>query len=693
MNKIIKVLCIGFGLAAIGSAETVTNNLNVSGGFVYNHGFINAGDIYTNGVAFTNTGIRDVTISAGQLSGVNPETGMLITNPANLLSIKAQSLATVSNVTAGGKFIGDGSGLTNLKASSITGSLNAGNLPTSGSWNAAGLTVSNLAFAGNVASMTNLMLDGVLLAQAISNRVVQGGEAGLHSLTVSDGCFAVLSGSDAGAYSGAYYLAGTDVFYGDYYTNSAGKFLFIDVDSLIGWGVWVLGDALSQGVYTGSLGGDWFDVTVWDQHEIYMRASKSVSIGSGNITAEGTIRGAALRCVDMNGGAEFIDLSPGAGSGAASQINVSSYEESIQVAAILSSIYAGWGTQILGANPAGTSASIYYSQLLSVATRGTISIAETGGNCESISGSWNATDTSIVGSDIKAFAGVVQAVNNPIEIRNVSAALACVRSAHGKSVILDSSNLLLAGDNLTVSNKTNVGMVGQGMTAFKSDAMYAGSFVAGSGNGAYSTNNRIYFGSNSWLYVSGTNIMFRGTNGTITALGSVSQAVFTGSFSGNGAGLTNLNAANLTAGTLPVARLPATGLNASSLTMGTLPAAQLPASGINASAITIGTLPVAQLPSSGLSASALTTGTLPVAQLPASGISAATITTGTLPAAQLPTNGINASSLTVGSIPLERIPNATTNSSGLMTALDKQKLAAINLTNVWYGDIPMFNAN
>lgn len=150
-------------------AETVTNNLDVQGGFIYNHGAINPADV---GLTFTNAGVRDVTVSAGQLSGVDPETGAVITNSANLLPLKAQSLTAVSNIVAGGSFIGDGSGLTNVNVSSLNGTISASSLPTSGTWNAAGVTVSNLtvnSVAGNVAAMTNLMLNSEVLATVISN--------------------------------------------------------------------------------------------------------------------------------------------------------------------------------------------------------------------------------------------------------------------------------------------------------------------------------------------------------------------------------------------------------------------------------------------------------------------------------------------------------------------------------------------
>ena len=120
--------------------------MDMLGGFIYNHGFINPGDL---GLTFTNAGIRDVTISAGQLSGVDPKTGAVITNAANLLPLRAQSLMVASNVVAGGSFVGNGSGLSNLNANMISsGTISAASLPTAGNWNAGALTISNLTVTG-----------------------------------------------------------------------------------------------------------------------------------------------------------------------------------------------------------------------------------------------------------------------------------------------------------------------------------------------------------------------------------------------------------------------------------------------------------------------------------------------------------------------------------------------------------------
>lgn len=159
-------MIIGGLMLAFGAyAETVTNNLNIQGGFIYNHGAINPGDV---GMTFTNEGIRDVTVSVGQLSGVDPETGIVISNAANLLPLKAQSLTAVSNIVASGSFIGNGSGLTNLNVNSLSGSINASSLPTSGVWNASGVTITNAVMTGqtSIRSLTvtsNLAVNGTLV--------------------------------------------------------------------------------------------------------------------------------------------------------------------------------------------------------------------------------------------------------------------------------------------------------------------------------------------------------------------------------------------------------------------------------------------------------------------------------------------------------------------------------------------------
>jgi hypothetical protein len=108
----IDYLLVALSCWAAGSmANAATNNYNYGGqGFGYGHGAV----MPPANMTFTNAGIRDVTVSAGQLSGVNPETGAALSG-SDLLPLKAQSLAVV-----GGTISGNGSGLNELNASAIS---------------------------------------------------------------------------------------------------------------------------------------------------------------------------------------------------------------------------------------------------------------------------------------------------------------------------------------------------------------------------------------------------------------------------------------------------------------------------------------------------------------------------------------------------------------------------------------------
>ena len=124
-------------------------------------------------------------------------------------------------------------------------------------------------------------------------------------------------------------------------------------------------------------------------------------------------------------------------------------------------------------------------------------------------------------------------------------------------------------------------------------------------------------------YVDNAVVRYDGTSGTNIQVSSVSindAGLLTATnFSGGGASITALNATQLTSGTIPNARFPATlpassginltALNATQLTSGTVPDAQFPAtlptaSGINLTALNAtnlgsGTVPVSRLGSSG----------------------------------------------------------------------------------------------
>jgi hypothetical protein len=159
-------------------------------------------------------------------------------------------------------------------------------------------------------------------------------------------------------------------------------------------------------------------------------------------------------------------------------------------------------------------------------------------------------------------------------------------------------------------------------------------------------------------YVDNRIVRYDGTTGTIIQVSSatVSDAglLTATSFSGAGALITALNATELTSGTIPNARFPATlpaasgvnltALNATQLTSGTVPDAQFPATlpatsgvnltALNATQLTSGTVPDARFPATlpaasgvnltALNASNLGSGTVPVLRLGASGTRDAT---------------------------------------------------------------------
>ena len=128
-------------------------------------------------------------------------------------------------------------------------------------------------------------------------------------------------------------------------------------------------------------------------------------------------------------------------------------------------------------------------------------------------------------------------------------------------------------------------------------------------------------------YVDNRIVRYDGTTGTIIQVSSASVSdaglLTATSFSGDGSLITALNATQLTSGTIPDARFPATlpassgvnltALNATQLTSGTIPDARFPAtlpasSGVNLTA---------------LNATQLTSGTVPIARIGATGTASA----------------------------------------------------------------------
>ena len=150
-------------------------------------------------------------------------------------------------------------------------------------------------------------------------------------------------------------------------------------------------------------------------------------------------------------------------------------------------------------------------------------------------------------------------------------------------------------------------------------------------------------------YVDNRIVRYDGATGTIIQVSSASISdaglLTATSFSGAGTLVTALNATELTSGTVPDARFPATlpatsgvnltALNATQLTSGTVPDARFPA-----------TLPAASGANlTALNATQLTSGTVPDARFPA-----------TLPAASgVNLTALNATQLTSGTVPIGRI--------------------------------------
>jgi len=139
-------------------------------------------------------------------------------------------------------------------------------------------------------------------------------------------------------------------------------------------------------------------------------------------------------------------------------------------------------------------------------------------------------------------------------------------------------------------------------------------------------------------YVDNRIVRYDGVTGTIIQVSSASISdaglLTAASFSGDGSLITALNATELTSGTVPNARFPATlpatsgvnltALNATQLTSGTIPDARFPAtlpavSGANLTALPA-TLPAASgVNLTALNATELTSGTVPIGRIGASG--------------------------------------------------------------------------
>lgn len=139
--------------------------------------------------------------SSKLLNGLAAAALVLAVAAARAGDLTVDNLTVNTNLTVRGVMSGNGSGVTNLAATSIaTGRLSAAVLPTNGVWNVAGLTFSNLA---QLTIGTNLSVGGQLAADslAVSTDLTVGGNVGIgtttpaQKLSIADGNIWLEAGS------------------------------------------------------------------------------------------------------------------------------------------------------------------------------------------------------------------------------------------------------------------------------------------------------------------------------------------------------------------------------------------------------------------------------------------------------------------------------------------------------------------
>lgn len=143
-----------------------------------------AGNLQAQGQPWNNLGLIDIqagedfgdaeyrgrAISVGQLVGIDPDDGTMITGTVYLLPLMARSLYAAGVVDAG-YFVGDGSQLENLDAQSLQGTISPTAMPAAGIWDASGLNIANARLSGD------LQVEGEELV-IVSNLRVQGSISG-----------------------------------------------------------------------------------------------------------------------------------------------------------------------------------------------------------------------------------------------------------------------------------------------------------------------------------------------------------------------------------------------------------------------------------------------------------------------------------------------------------------------------------
>ena len=384
----------------------------------------------------------------------------------------------------------------------------------------------------------------------------------LDMLTVS-GTFntasATISGSDAGDYAGEYTYAGNDPTYGEYFTNSTGKFLHWDVDFYF-MQEWVLNSSLGGGSPDfGYFGGDgvWYN-TSWSEANIVMTGTPAgPAVTGGDLYADGAITGASLSVTgDISGAGRLtvtnsvmkfatepdnkrIDLQIGDGITVEQEFH---QDRQARYLCLINQNNEGaihidkiWGANLFGM--------VRYGGVMDLAlgwgmtgfymgnAGGALNMGQTTRNAY-LNGVFIGTGGSTVTvDDVLYSCGVVYGNVHDVTISGIDTMVGAITARDGTSTIIEMDNTVVAiedtdvntvngailcTDNSTIENVNNVLVIGSGMTVDTySDTAYVGSFMATSDGSTSTTNNRFYFGENSWLYVSGTNLIFRNSAGNI----------------------------------------------------------------------------------------------------------------------------------------------------------------------------------
>lgn len=135
-----------------GSEVRRAADVDMNTGRILNLGLVDTSE--TGG--FTAAPYRAMAVSAGQLTGVDPETGLPLTAYYQLLPLMVRSLSAADGVDAV-YFSGDGSMLSNLNAGAISaGRLPAAVLPGTGTWEAGGMAIKDAEIYG----VKELHIDG-----------------------------------------------------------------------------------------------------------------------------------------------------------------------------------------------------------------------------------------------------------------------------------------------------------------------------------------------------------------------------------------------------------------------------------------------------------------------------------------------------------------------------------------------------